>query len=697
MSAGVGALAVGAVGLAATMKSALAAGEFEQGVAKVGAISQASAEELDKLSAKAIQAGLDTQFSPKEAIDGLSELAVRGLTAQESIEALDGALDLAAGGQITIAQASSTTASALKVFGLEADKAGVAADKLLKISNVTALQAKDLELALGTVGRGASLAKQSIDEMLPSIGLVKNTGVDASVAASSVSSALIFMSKNAKKFDEIGVSVTDAQGKIRPFMDIVLDTQKAMEGMSNEAEKTALATKLFGRFGVTAFSAIGTQTANGIRKPTGEIVKGAEAVDFLRKSMEGAAGTASKFREALLDTLPGQIILLKGSIQTLAITLGQPLAEALKPVVLEIKDAINSIITAVQSMPAPMKKALGIGLLFASVAITLGGALLFLGATIALAAPGLAAFGAAISGAALPIAGLVAAILGAAAVVAVLRKAFNENIGGFADTVGPMIERTKLFFKGLFQFIQDGFFSGETAKKLNQPENVGVLKFLVTLIQIGHRAARFVEGLKHGFDTFMASAGPTFEELGSALRRLGGAFGIIQGKVGEAMGPSKTFLDVGIAVGRVIGKLAIMVIDSLTRAIAIYSGFIKGVIRGSKDLMPAFEEIAQAFRDISAEIRPLLEEMGLMEAGVGANASAWEVFGQILGVFVAVAIKPVVQAFSTVMQIVAFVTERVVASIRAMQASFRGFQLIGEGVIKFFKGDFQGGFESVGA
>ena len=90
---------------------------------------------------------------------------------------------------ISVDQSTATVSAALKAFGLEVDQAGITTDKLLRITNLTSLQAGDLQLALGTVARGASATKQSLTEMLPAMGLVKNTGVDVSVAASSVSSA----------------------------------------------------------------------------------------------------------------------------------------------------------------------------------------------------------------------------------------------------------------------------------------------------------------------------------------------------------------------------------------------------------------------------------------------------------------------------------------------------------------------------
>jgi len=110
----------GALGLMTSFKLAGAAGEFEMGLAGVGAVARATESELKALEARAIRAGIETQFSPTEAIEGLRNLAVQGFTADEAMTALGPSLDLAAGGQISVAQATATSAAALRAFGLQA-------------------------------------------------------------------------------------------------------------------------------------------------------------------------------------------------------------------------------------------------------------------------------------------------------------------------------------------------------------------------------------------------------------------------------------------------------------------------------------------------------------------------------------------------------------------------------------------------
>ena len=80
------AFAAGAATVFAGIKLAGLSGKFTQGLAAVGAVTRASTQELQALRNAAIDAGMNTQFSPGEAVDGLTSLTTAGQTATEAIE-----------------------------------------------------------------------------------------------------------------------------------------------------------------------------------------------------------------------------------------------------------------------------------------------------------------------------------------------------------------------------------------------------------------------------------------------------------------------------------------------------------------------------------------------------------------------------------------------------------------------------------
>lgn len=377
-----GAVAVwaGIKGLALGFRAAGAAGNFEEGLARVGAISRATAGEMKLLKDAAIQAGIATQFSPDEAVQGLQNLAAMGFNAQKSIEVLLPTLDLAAGGMIGVAEATSTMTSALNIFGLKSKDAGITADRLLRITQLTALQADDLQLALANVSKGAGAAKQSLGEMLVVMGLVKNAGLDVSMTATSTSQALIQMAQRADKFSKLGIRIEDAQGKFRPFADIVLDTQKAISGLTGDVAQAAKITELFGIRGQAAFVNVSKAITEGVTDSSGKILKGAAALAFMRKQIEDAEGTSREFREIMNSTWNGIKRLIVGSVSTIKIVLGDKFIPIFKVIGIVVKHAFIILLDILQAIPTPVLVAVAAFTTLASALLVYKGILLILSA-----------------------------------------------------------------------------------------------------------------------------------------------------------------------------------------------------------------------------------------------------------------------------------------------------------------------------
>lgn len=588
MVAGLGVLTAGAVGLGTAFSLAGKFGSYEKKLAKVGAITRATADEMKMLDERALRAGIETQFSPDEAVGGLSELGVRGFNAAQAAKALGGALDFAAGGEISVAQAAATTGAALRVFGKDADFATEAADKLLKISNVTALQAHELETALGSVARGAIMGKQGIDEMLVSVGLVRNAGAEASKAANSVSSGMQFMGKNMHRFKELGVELDKPTGELKNYLDIVWETGQAMDkaGLKG-ARRLAKSADLFGRFGQLGAAAAYQQLTTGVQTLSGEMLTGRNAIQYLREEMETAKGTAEKFRKQILDTFEGQKILLQGSLQTLAVEMGRAFAQVLKPVVSGVIHLVNSLISVITKIPAPIKRVLGGAFILVSAIVALTGAVIAGAAAFSLIKMAVIAF----AGPLIMLGKVLAVAVGAglllAGVFLTLKKAYDANIGGLGDKIDSIASRVKLFFGALQQLTTgDGKLRGNVLQQLLEPANSGVLSLVQRFQQLRHRIGRFIDGIKDGFSEVMAAAGPTFSALGDALNELFAALGFGADAFGLITSSSKDWAASGKTIGEVVGNLARLFVNGLTIAVRLATGAVHAFRVAWKVLKP---------------------------------------------------------------------------------------------------------------
>ena len=111
-------LAVGGAALVAA--AGLAASEFanfDQAMASVAATGADAKRNIDALREAAKQAGADTAFSAVEAAQGMDELARAGVSAKDMLSGgLTGALDLAAAGQLGVAEAAEIASIAMTQF-----------------------------------------------------------------------------------------------------------------------------------------------------------------------------------------------------------------------------------------------------------------------------------------------------------------------------------------------------------------------------------------------------------------------------------------------------------------------------------------------------------------------------------------------------------------------------------------------------
>jgi TP901 family phage tail tape measure protein len=250
-------------------------------------------------------------------------------------------LDLAGGslGELTPAQAAGLASQALKAFGLSADEAGVSVDRMLQAVNVFALNASELPQALGIASRGAQALHQSMSETLISLGLVKNIIPGVERASTGVAVAMERMAdpKTQTALKGLGVSVVDSGGHFRGFLDVLGDMVPAL-GKMTDAKRSAFLIDTFGAHALGSLQAILTQVTTGIKTNAGETVKGADAIAYLRKQFDEAGGTAASFRDKMLDTFAGQKQLMAGSLETLAIVLGEPFAQVFKPILATVLD-----------------------------------------------------------------------------------------------------------------------------------------------------------------------------------------------------------------------------------------------------------------------------------------------------------------------------------------------------------------------
>lgn len=324
------------------------ASDFESSMNRVSALGEITGKDLDDLRAQALKLGADTQFSAKQAADGMGELAAAGFSATQVMQAMPGVLNLAAAGQLEIAEAAEISANVLQGFGLGADQATRAADVLAKAAASGSVSVQDLGNTFRYVGPVAQAAGLSFEEVAAATTLLSNAGIKGEAAGTGLRGMLASLldpaPKAAAALERLGVVTQDASEKLLPLTEII--GQLGAKGATTSDIFT-----IFGRETASAVQALVTTGAPALQKMTGELQNAEGAADRMAKTINaGTKGAMEQF---------------KGSVETLGISLGTALLPGVNQIVAGATKLINEfLIPAAEwfaKLPSPIQNvALGL-------------------------------------------------------------------------------------------------------------------------------------------------------------------------------------------------------------------------------------------------------------------------------------------------------------------------------------------------
>lgn len=324
MSKEIKALGLAYAGLSAAMgavitKSVETAADFEQSMANVKAISQATGDEFESLRKQALDLGATTKFTAAQVADGSALLAQAGFKTKDILAAMPGVLSLAAAGQVDLATTADVTASALNGFGLEATEAARVADVLAKSSIDTNADVTDLAYSLKYVAPVAANMGVSIEEAVAAIGELSNAGIKGEMAGTQLRAILLALASPSKDaafyMERLGVSIKDSAGNIKPLSTIVGDLQKSFTKLT-QAQQADVSATLVGREAASGFLTL--------------IAQGKDTLDEYTTSLQNAGGTAQEVADTQMDTLKGATLELQAALEAAGIAVGDKLAPAVR-------------------------------------------------------------------------------------------------------------------------------------------------------------------------------------------------------------------------------------------------------------------------------------------------------------------------------------------------------------------------------
>lgn len=301
--------------LAGVGAAALKAGtDFESAMSQVAATMGTTTDKIQNLSKFAQHMGATTAFSATQAAEGLNVLAQSGLTAEEQMTALPEVLNLAAAGNLNLADSSTYVVGTLKGFGKGMDEAKRVTDLVAKGAVMANTDVRGLGTALSSSSATAKSYGQNIDSVTLSLLRLAEQNITGEEAATSLNRAMMDLytpTSTAKKaLDELGVSVYDAQGNARDFNDIVDELNGKLSGMSEE-QRNAYKNTIFTVYGLQAFNKM--------------TVSSTEKVNDFKEGLKNANDSALKQAQTQLDNLKGDITLFKSALEGAGIAISNVL------------------------------------------------------------------------------------------------------------------------------------------------------------------------------------------------------------------------------------------------------------------------------------------------------------------------------------------------------------------------------------
>ena len=229
---------------------------FDQAMSGVASTGVDARQNIDALREAAKRAGADTAFSAVEAANGVEELARAGVSASDILGGgLKGSLDLAAAGQIGVAESAGIASTAMTQFKLSGDKIPHLADLLAAGAGKAMGGVDDLGMALKQGGLVASQFGLSIEETVGGLSAFAASGLLGSDAGTSLKTMLLKLAspskEAAKLMQELGINAYDASGQFVGLESLAGQLQTAFVGQSAATRDAAMAT-IFGTAAIRA-------------------------------------------------------------------------------------------------------------------------------------------------------------------------------------------------------------------------------------------------------------------------------------------------------------------------------------------------------------------------------------------------------------------------------------------------------------
>lgn len=352
-------LAVGVVAAAGVALAIKEFADFDAKMAQLQTLSHATAGEMNELSDAALHAGQKIGFTATEVADAEIEMVKAGISVSDILGgALTGSLELAAAGQIDVAQATEIATIAMTQFGLKGKDIPHVADLLAAGADKALGSVADLGEALKSGGLVASQFGISLDDTIGTLSAFANAGLIGETAGTDLRQMLLKLAnpsaESAHALGNLGIEVYNAKGQFVGLDGLAGQLHDKLSTLSQAQRNSTLAT-IFGSRAIAG--------ANVLYK------EGAKGIDSWNAKVNDQ-GFAAQQASGKMNNLEGDLKKLEAAFQTGLIESGSGANDTLRL----LTQNVTGLVSAVGDLPAPALQAgLAIGVVVAVTSLLTGG------------------------------------------------------------------------------------------------------------------------------------------------------------------------------------------------------------------------------------------------------------------------------------------------------------------------------------
>lgn len=320
VSAGLSAGAIASVKFGSNFEAAMSGVAATMGMTSTE-INNGSAD-YERLKQAAKDAGATTKFSASQAAEALNYMALAGYDVDESIATLPTVLNLAVAGGMDLATASDMVTDSMSALGDMAGTADSFVDKMAKTSQKSNTSVAQLGEAILTVGGTAKSMAGGVDEMNTVLGILADNGIKGAEGGTALRNMILSLSAPtdtaSAKMEELGLSVFDAEDKMRPMNDVFNDLNDILSTMT-EGEQTQVLNTIFNKVDLKSVNAL--------------LANSGERFDELSGYIADCDGAAANMADTMNNNLQGSVTILQSALEGLGIAVYEQMEEPLKEAV----------------------------------------------------------------------------------------------------------------------------------------------------------------------------------------------------------------------------------------------------------------------------------------------------------------------------------------------------------------------------